>query len=212
MYFIYLDTSRVFCYVWNMSCEHVEVDAMYLSRGANIYMMLMNSTHIINERKKSKMSANSLCSIHIPYIFHLNFVFENLFIKSFFQVDSKNNVYLNIITLFHYQIIHLTQHILPYLFIWPSWAFWADIQLCPWCDKRSNLHVTIYVNMVKWAMLRVWFNRKRLSECSNKHNFWNLREKTILETDFEKRNSCGTCMEREWNMMNLLTLWIFSFH
>ena len=64
--------------------------------------------------------------------------------------------------------------------------------------------------MVKWAMLRVWFNSKWVPECSNKHNFWNLHEKTILETYFQKRNLCETCMEYKWNMMNLLTFLIFS--
>ena len=84
MYILYIWTQVVFCCVWNMSCEHVKDDTMCLSRGANIYIMLKNSTHIIIERIKSKMSVNSLCSIHIPYTFHMRFVFENLFIKSFF--------------------------------------------------------------------------------------------------------------------------------
>ena len=49
------------------------------------------------------------------YMFHISLVFENMFLKSFFRIDSKNGVYLRIPVLPHCQIIHSTQPILPYL-------------------------------------------------------------------------------------------------
>ena len=42
------------------------------------------------EMKKSNMSANSSCT-HVPYMFHISFVFENLFLKSFLESARKDD-------------------------------------------------------------------------------------------------------------------------
>ena len=132
------------------------------------------------------MSTNSLYCTHVPHAFRFWKYISNIVFSCRFQKWRLFG---------HSDTSYLSNHTFNITHFICVYAFWAGSLSCvPVCNTCSKHHIIIYANVVKWSMLRVWFGREEMSEYPNKLHFWNLHEKTMSETHFQKRNTCKICM------------------